>query len=88
MTYGPLTIAGVTLLIGAATAAGGWLYDAQGRAICQGWDVLATYLRSRGVLMTGAGVAWRRADLLGAAALVAGARVHAADGRAAARAAR
>jgi len=76
---------------GVTARTGGWLYDSRGRAVCQGWDVLAAYLHRRGVIVAntkGAGVNWRRADQLGTPALVAGARQAATEGRAAARARR
>lgn len=44
---------------------GGWLYDAAGRALCHGWQSLATSLREQGVIVPGAGVEWRRVDLVG-----------------------
>ena len=41
---------------------GGWIYDAQGRVICQGWARLSSILTERG-FVTEQGIHWRRMDL-------------------------
>lgn len=51
--------------------AGGWLYTATGRPVCHGWGSLAASLRRQGIVIEGAGVEWRRTDLVGADRVIA-----------------
>jgi hypothetical protein len=42
-------------------SSGGWIVNAAGEPICQGWENLADALTGRGWIRVGEGVNWRRA---------------------------
>jgi hypothetical protein len=50
--------------------AGGWLYDAKGKPLVQGYTGLARILTRKGIIQVGVGIHWLRSHRLGDVKLV------------------
>ena len=66
---------------GVTARVGGWLYDSDGRPVCQGWSTLANYLAGYEVTIVGVGVDWAKDRRLGVKRLLGSIRILAANGR-------